>query len=110
MPRIPVPTMDSAAEQTHAALRHLQERMGKLLNVHAAMAHSPVVLAAYGSSVGPAIRNLNGRPVQRTREFAAADLALPWSPLRKKDANYSAPQPNILRQLLYSSQLTHHKR
>ncbi|WP_219413689.1 carboxymuconolactone decarboxylase family protein [Pseudonocardia nigra] len=47
MPRIPVHSMDTAPEQTRPALEKLQKKMGKLLNIHAEMAHSPVVLAAY---------------------------------------------------------------
>lgn len=47
MPRIPVHSMDTAPEQTRPALEKLQKKMGKLLNIHAEMAHAPVVLAAY---------------------------------------------------------------
>ena len=47
MPRIPVHTMDDAPEQTGPDLQTLQRKMGKLLNIHAEMAHAPVVLAAY---------------------------------------------------------------
>lgn len=44
MPRIPVHTLDDAPEQTRPELENLQR---KLLNIHAEMAHSPIVLAAY---------------------------------------------------------------
>ncbi len=47
MPRIPAHTLDTAPEQTRPTLQNLQKKMGKLLNIHAGMAHSPVVLAAY---------------------------------------------------------------
>jgi len=47
MPRIPVHTLDDAPEQTRPDLQTLQRKMGKLLNIHAEMAHAPVVLAAY---------------------------------------------------------------
>lgn len=47
MPRIPVHTLDSAPEQARPTLEKLQAQMGTLLNIHAEMAHSPVVLAAY---------------------------------------------------------------
>lgn len=47
MPRIPVHRVDDAPEQTRPTLQDLQQKMGKLLNIHAEMAHSPVVLAAY---------------------------------------------------------------
>jgi AhpD family alkylhydroperoxidase len=47
VPRTPVHTLDSAPEQTRPTLEQLRAQMGKLLNIHAEMAHSPVVLAAY---------------------------------------------------------------
>ena len=47
MPRVPVHTLDDAPEQSREALRGLERRMGRLLNIHAEMAHAPVVLAAY---------------------------------------------------------------
>ncbi len=47
MSRIPVQTLDSAPEQTRATLQKLARRSGTLLNIHAEMASTPVVLAAY---------------------------------------------------------------
>jgi AhpD family alkylhydroperoxidase len=47
MPRVPVHTVSDAPEQSGEALRGLERRMGRLLNIHAEMAHAPVVLAAY---------------------------------------------------------------
>ena len=47
MPRVPVHTLDTAPEQARPVLETLSKRMGKLLNIHAEMAHSPVVLGAY---------------------------------------------------------------
>jgi len=47
MSRIPVQTLDSAPEQTRATLQKLARRSGALLNIHAEMASTPVVLAAY---------------------------------------------------------------
>jgi len=47
MSRIPVQTLDTAPEQTRPTLERLTRRTGKLLNIHAEMAHAPVVLAAY---------------------------------------------------------------
>ena len=47
MPRVAVHTLDDAPEQTRPSLQTLAKSMGKLLNIHAEMAHSPVVLAAY---------------------------------------------------------------
>lgn len=47
MPRIPVHTIDDAPDSTTETLRRLRKRHGMLLNIHAEMAHSPLVLAAY---------------------------------------------------------------
>jgi AhpD family alkylhydroperoxidase len=47
MPRVPVHTIDDAPEQSREALSGLERRMGRLLNIHAEMAHAPVVLAAH---------------------------------------------------------------
>jgi AhpD family alkylhydroperoxidase len=47
MPRVPAHTLDDAPEQTRPTLETLSKRMGKLLNIHGGMAHSPVVLATY---------------------------------------------------------------
>ncbi|MGQ0573620.1 MAG: carboxymuconolactone decarboxylase family protein [Pseudonocardia sp.] len=47
MPRVPVHTLDDAPEQTRPTLETLSKKMGKLLNIHSLMAHSPVVLATY---------------------------------------------------------------
>lgn len=47
MPRVPVHTLDDAPEQTRPTLEDLSRKMGTLLNIHAEMAHSPVVLASY---------------------------------------------------------------
>ena len=47
MPRVPVHTLDDAPDAAQPSLRTLARTMGKLLNIHAEMAHSPVVLAAY---------------------------------------------------------------
>ncbi len=47
MPRVPVHTTADAPEQSRQALRGLERRPGRVLNIHAEMAHAPVVLAAY---------------------------------------------------------------
>jgi AhpD family alkylhydroperoxidase len=47
MPRVPVHTIGDAPEPSREALRRLERRMGRLLNIHAEMAHAPAVLAAY---------------------------------------------------------------
>jgi AhpD family alkylhydroperoxidase len=47
MPRIPVHTLESAPEDSRDALKALDAKFGKVLNIHGEMAHSPVVLASY---------------------------------------------------------------
>lgn len=47
MPRIPVHTVDSAPEQSRDALKQLESKYGKVLNIHGEMAHSPAVLHSY---------------------------------------------------------------
>ena len=52
MPRIPIHTIDSAPEESRGTLAAISKRMGKTLNIHAGMAHSPVVLATYAAMSG----------------------------------------------------------
>ena len=47
MPRIPVHTPDSAPEASRVALKGLEAKFGKVLNIHGGMAHSPAVLLSY---------------------------------------------------------------
>lgn len=47
MPRIPVHTLDSAPDASRDALKALESKFGKVLNIHGEMAHSPAVLHAY---------------------------------------------------------------
>lgn len=47
MPRIPVHTVDSAPEASRDALKQLEAKYGKVLNIHGEMAHSPAVLHSY---------------------------------------------------------------
>ena len=47
MTRIPVHTVDNAPEQSRDQLKALEAQFGKVINIHGAMAHSPVVLQAY---------------------------------------------------------------
>ncbi len=49
MTRVPVHTVDSAPEASRDTLKSLEARFGKVLNIHGAMAHSPVVLDAYAA-------------------------------------------------------------
>ncbi|WP_306357908.1 MULTISPECIES: carboxymuconolactone decarboxylase family protein [unclassified Nocardia] len=46
-PRITVHSIDDAPESSRGPLRAAQRRYGKVLNIHGAMAHAPVVLSAY---------------------------------------------------------------
>ena len=47
MARIPVHTVASAPEKSRDQLKALESRIGKVLNIHGEMAHSPVVLQSY---------------------------------------------------------------
>ena len=44
MPRIPVHTVEAAPEASRDALKGLEQKYGKVLNIHGEMAHSPAVL------------------------------------------------------------------
>ncbi len=79
VPRIPVHTIDSAPEGSRETLKTLAARMGKVLNIHGEMAHSPVVLAAY-SGIAAAIAE-HGTFDARTREAIALGV------VRKAAAN-----------------------
>lgn len=46
MSRLPVHTVDSAPEASRDALKVLEARVGKVLNIYGGMAHSPAVLHA----------------------------------------------------------------
>lgn len=69
MPRIPVHTVDSAPQASQETLRYLQKRFGMLLNIHAEMAHAPVVLEAYAAMNAAIARH--GTFDARTREAIA---------------------------------------
>jgi AhpD family alkylhydroperoxidase len=47
MTRTPVHTVESAPEGSRDALKALEAKFGKVLNIHGAMAHSPAVLQTY---------------------------------------------------------------
>ena len=47
MPRIPVHTVADAPEGSRDALKALEAKFGKVLNIHGEMAHAPVVLQGY---------------------------------------------------------------
>lgn len=49
MTRVPVHTVGSAPEASRDNLKSLEARFGKVLNIHGAMAHSPLVLDAYAA-------------------------------------------------------------
>lgn len=69
MPRIPVHTVASAPEASRATLHRLERKFGRLLNIHAGMAHSPVVLETY-AAMSAAIAE-HGSFDARTREAIA---------------------------------------
>ncbi len=73
MTRIPVHTVDSAPEASRDTLKGLEAKFGKVLNIHGAMAHSPVVLDAY-ASLQHSISEL-GTFDGRTREAIALTVA-----------------------------------
>ncbi len=74
MPRIPTHTVATAPEQSREPAARFEKRMGRLMNIHAGMAHSPVVIGAY-EGLGDAIRRL-GTFDGRTRETIALAVAL----------------------------------
>lgn len=47
MTRLPVHSVDSAPEASRDALKKLEARVGKILNIYGGMAHSPAVLHAH---------------------------------------------------------------
>jgi AhpD family alkylhydroperoxidase len=73
MPRIPVHTLDSAPLASREALRRLQQRHGRLLNIHAEMAHAPVVLETYVAMTAAIARHGSFDP--RTRQAVALAVA-----------------------------------
>jgi AhpD family alkylhydroperoxidase len=73
MTRIPVHTVDSAPEGSRDALKALEARFGKLLNIHGAMAHSPAVLQTYLAIQG--VLQDTGTFDGRTREAIALAVA-----------------------------------
>lgn len=69
MPRIPTRSLEDAPEGAQPYVQNLQRRMGRLLNIHAGMAHSPAVIGAY-SGISKAIAE-HGTFDARTREAIA---------------------------------------
>lgn len=69
MSRIPVHTLADAPAGSQEQLEQIKKRTGALLNIHAGMAHSPVVLATY-KAMSDAIREL-GTLDAATREAIA---------------------------------------
>jgi AhpD family alkylhydroperoxidase len=69
MPRIPAHTVETAPHESKDTLAAISKRMGKTLNIHAGMAHSPVVLATY-AAMSTAVRK-HGTFDPRTRETIA---------------------------------------
>jgi AhpD family alkylhydroperoxidase len=50
VPRVPVHSVDSAPESSRDALKQLEAKFGKVLNIHGGMAHSPALLHVYGAA------------------------------------------------------------
>ena len=73
MARIPVHTLNSAPEASRAYIAGLERKMGRLRNMHAEMAHSPVVIAAY-QGIQQAIAD-HGTFDAHTREAIALAVA-----------------------------------
>ncbi|HEY1158472.1 MAG TPA: carboxymuconolactone decarboxylase family protein [Arthrobacter sp.] len=69
MPRIPAHTLETAPDGSKDIAGRLQRKMGKFLNIHAGMAHSPAVIAAYGG-ISQAIAD-HGTFDARTKEAIA---------------------------------------
>ena len=74
MPRIPVHTLDSVPEASRDELKALDAKYGKVLNIHAEMAHAPVVLQAF-IALQQAIAD-HGTFDARTREAIALAVAV----------------------------------
>lgn len=49
MSRIPAHTVEDVPEQSQLLLERLKKNTGRLMNIHAGMAHSPIVLATYAA-------------------------------------------------------------
>ncbi len=50
MPRVPVHTIDDAPDDSREALRTQGERVGKVINIFAEMAHAPALLKMYATT------------------------------------------------------------
>jgi uncharacterized peroxidase-related enzyme len=73
MTRIPVHTVDSAPEGSRDALKALEAKFGKVLNIHGAMAHSPAVLETY-AAIQSALQD-KGTLSAKLREVVALAVA-----------------------------------
>lgn len=73
MPRTPVHTVHDAPEASRDGLKALEGKLGTVLNIHGAMAHSPVVLNAYLAFQGALADH--GTFDARTREAIALAVA-----------------------------------
>lgn len=73
MLRIPVHTVDSAPEASRHVLAGLAKRMGKVLNIHGEMAHSPALIHGY-AGLQQAIAT-HGTYDGRAREVVALAVA-----------------------------------
>ena len=86
-------TTADAPGQSQEALRGLERRMGRLLNIHAEMAHAPVVLAAY-QGIQHAITK-HGSFGAKTREaIALAVAAAASAPTASPRTRWAARRPD----------------
>jgi AhpD family alkylhydroperoxidase len=69
MPRIPAHTVANAPEESRDIAAKLEKKIGKLLNIHAGMAHAPAVIGAY-NGISEAV-TAHGTFDARTREAIA---------------------------------------
>lgn len=86
MPRFPVHTVDDSPADARADLESMQAAMGKVLNIHGGMAHSPVVLAAY-RGMGQAITEhgtYDARTARRWRSPSAGSTSAPTASPRTR--------------------------
>ncbi len=92
MTRVPVHTVDPRPRPAANSLKSLEARFGKGLNIHGAIAHSPLVLDAY-AALQHSIEE-HGTLDGRTREAIALVVALSTSaPTARRRTRRAARPP-----------------
>ncbi|MBW3662758.1 MAG: carboxymuconolactone decarboxylase family protein [Actinobacteria bacterium] len=75
MPRVPVHTVDDAPDESRETLEALGKRLGKVINIHAEMAHAPVLLEAYATLEGILREKSSlGEPVRQAIHLTVANV------------------------------------